>query len=51
NGLGPTYLRELLNSYQPTRSLRSYNQHLLSITKFRLITFSGRSFSAQAPVS
>jgi hypothetical protein len=47
---GPTYLSELLKSYQPTRSLRSCDQHLLSIPKFRLITFGGRSFSAQAPV-
>ena len=49
NGLAPTYLSELLDSYQPVKTLRSKQQNLLKITSTRLKTFGDRAFSVTAP--
>ena len=49
HGLGPTYLKELLGSYTPQRSLRSSTQYFLQPVKARLTTYGARSFSAVAP--
>ena len=49
NGLAPTYLSDLLASYEPTRCLRSGQQHLLRVPSTRLKTFGDRAFSYFAP--
>jgi hypothetical protein len=46
----PTYLFELLQPYQPTRTLRSVNQNLLTINHART-AFAERSFRHSAPVT
>ena len=48
HGLAPQYLAELLIPYQQTRSLRSANQHLLTVPKTRLKTYGERCFMAAA---
>ena len=47
--IGPSYLKDLICIYQPSRMLRSSSQHLLSVPKFKLKSFGGRSFSSSAP--
>jgi hypothetical protein len=47
--LAPPYLTNLLQPYQPQRSLRSSNHGLLRVCKTRLKTFGDRAFSASAP--
>ena len=49
HNLAPPYLRELLTSYTPSRSLRSSCNNLLAVPRTRLSTLGGRSFSAMAP--
>ncbi len=44
----PTYLRNLLMPYTPTRTLRSSNQNLLSVPYARTI-FGARAFRNAAP--
>ena len=46
----PTYLKELLVLYVPIHSLRSSDQHRLTVSKRRLKTYGDRSFSKGAPV-
>ena len=46
----PPYLSSLLNIYQPSRSLRSSSEKLLSVPKVRSKTFGQRSFQYQAPL-
>ena len=46
----PLYLSSLLNIYQPSRTLRSSNEKLLSVPKVSSKTFGQRSFQYQAPV-
>ena len=48
NGLGPTYLSELLMPHAPSRSLRSGDQHRLHERKART-TAGDRAFSVSAP--
>ena len=50
NGLAPAYLNDLLAPYQPSRALRSADQHLLTPVKWRLEYFGRRSFQAAAPL-
>ena len=45
----PTYLRELLTVYSPTRCLRSSHKHLLTVPACRT-TIASRAFSVTAPV-
>ena len=47
--LAPTYITELITPYEPTRSLRSSQKHLLQTPTFRLKTFGGRAFANAAP--
>ena len=50
NGLAPTYLREQLVPYSPTRTLRSKENHQLTSPRCRLENFGKRSFAAAAPM-
>jgi hypothetical protein len=45
----PSYIKDLLTIYEPTRSLRSGGQNLLVGPPTRLKTYGDRSFSAAAP--
>ena len=45
----PSYLSDLLHSYQPPRTLRSLDTSLLSVPRFCLETFGRRSFSVFGP--
>ncbi len=49
HGLAPYYLRETLNPYKPSRSLRSADQELLCTPKMRLKRTAARAFSSVAP--
>ena len=42
NGLAPSYIRDMLQVYTPSRSLRSETQQLLTIPKIRTNTFGSR---------
>ena len=46
---GPVYLRDLLEWYQPPRSLRSESKHQLREPSWRLKTFGARRFEFAAP--
>ncbi len=50
NNLAPQYLSDLLTQYQPVRSLRSGDQHLLVVPQARTKTYGDRSFSRIGPV-
>ena len=47
--MAPSYLRELLEPYKPTRSLTSENKKLLKILPYKLKTYGYRAFSVCAP--
>ena len=47
--LAPSYVRDLLTPYTPSRQLRSSSKDLLSIPHFNLKTYGARSFSVAAP--
>jgi hypothetical protein len=49
NGLGPSYLSEMLLPYEPSRSLRSSGSRLLIIPKVRTKTHGEASFSYYGP--
>ena len=49
NDMAPSYLRELLEPYKPTRSLRSGNKKLLKIQPYKLKSYGYRAFSVCAP--
>ena len=49
NGKAPKYLEELLSPYEPSRRLRSSDQHLLNIPTCRLKTYGDKCFSIAAP--
>lgn len=49
NGLAPPYLADLLHPYQPSRSLRSSNENLLTAQTFKLKAYGGRSYEVVAP--
>ena len=48
NNKAPSYLKNLLNPYQPVRSLRSSTQNLLIVPKTNLKKFGNRSFAYNA---
>jgi len=50
NGQAPSYLRELIVPYYPTRTLRSENAGLLVIPKVSKSRSGARAFSYQAPL-
>ena len=49
NNLAPSYIRDLLTPYVPSRQLRSSFKNLLVIPHFNLKTYGARSFSIAAP--
>ena len=50
DGSLPQYLSSRLDIYQPSRSLRSSNDRLLRVPRWKLKSFGYRSFSYQGPV-
>ena len=50
DGSLPQYLSSRLDIYQPSRSLRSSNDRLLRVPRWKLKSFRYRSFSYQGPV-
>ena len=49
NNLAPSYIRDLLTPYIPSRQLRASSKNLLVIPHFNLKTYGARSFSVAAP--
>ncbi len=49
NSLSPQYLVELVQPYVPARTLRSRNDNLLVLPKYKLSTVSGRAFCIIGP--
>ena len=49
NERGPVYLKDLLEWYQPPRSLRSEDEHKLREPRWRLKSFGARSFENAVP--
>ena len=49
NGTSPSYIINLIEHYQPARSLRSQNRSQLKIPATRSVTFGDRSFVKAAP--
>ena len=49
NNKAPSYLKSLITSYEPSRTLRSSAKNLLVVPKVRTKTFGQRSFSYCAP--
>ena len=49
NGLAPNYLQDLLQVYQPARSLRSSGDLKLVVLRTRLRSYGDRAFSVEAP--
>ena len=49
NNLCPSYISDLLETYKPTRSLRSSSRNLLVIPRFKLKSYGDRAFSVSAP--
>ena len=45
----PTYLKDLIKEYEPSRTLRSASQHLLAVPVTRLKSYGDRSFAKAAP--
>ncbi len=43
--LAPAYMRDMLQTYQPARPLRSGGRSLLSVPKTHTLTYGNRSFS------
>ena len=48
NGFAPTYIKDLIPIYAPTRSTRSGNQYLLTVPRVKP-SFGERAFSYAAP--
>ena len=49
NGIGPSYIREMLCWYEPPRMLRSTTNSQLIVPRTRLSTYGDRAFSVVAP--
>ena len=49
NNLCPSYISDLLETYKPTRSLRSWSRNLLVIPRSKLKSYGDRAFSVCAP--
>ena len=50
NGTASWYLEELVVPYQPTRSLRSESESLITVAKMQGVTYGNRSFG-KAPAT
>ena len=48
-GIAPSYLKEALTEYVPSRTLRSTNKNLLCVPRTNTSTYGDRAFSACAP--
>ena len=48
-GSAPIYISDLVSKYEPTRTLRSADKHLLTPLETKLVTEGGRSFAHRAP--
>ena len=49
NGLAPSYLSELLDTYRPSRNLRSSGKLFLTTKKTNTVNYGDRAFSVCAP--
>lgn len=49
NGLAPSYIRDMLKLYVPSRKLRSSDQNILEEPRYKLKSAGFRSFEAAAP--
>ena len=49
NNLCPSYVSDLLETYKPTRSLRSSSKNLLVVPRSQLKSYGDRAFSVCAP--
>ena len=49
HGKAPSYLCDLIEPYQPTRSLRSSDASLLTVQRSQLTTYGDRAFAIAAP--
>ena len=49
HGLAPSYVKDLLKVYVPSRTLRSSDDFLLCVPKSRLVSCGDRAFSSSAP--
>ena len=49
NGLAPDYIKALLQTYTPSRNLRSSSKNLLKVPSVRLVNYGQRSFFFAAP--
>ncbi|KAF7659581.1 hypothetical protein LDENG_00296360, partial [Lucifuga dentata] len=49
-GLAPSYICDMLTSYEPARSVRSSGSNLLTITNFNLKTKGDWGFAVRAPI-
>ena len=49
HGLAPSYLTDILTHYHPTRHLRSRNQSLLYVPRYRTSYYGKRSFAVAGP--
>ena len=46
----PSYLKDLIKEYEPSRALRSASQHLLQVPVTRLKSYGDRTFAKAAPL-
>ena len=49
NNLCPSYIRDFLETYKPTRILRSLSRNLLVIPRSKLKSYGDRTLSVSAP--
>jgi hypothetical protein len=50
NGHGPDYLKDLVNKYVPSRSLRSETENRLYVPKTQYVSTQNRAFGVRAPI-
>ena len=50
HGLAPSYITDMLERYEPGRTLRSANKALLTVQDTNRVTVGDRAFSARAPI-
>ena len=49
HGMAPSYLRDLINVYVPSRQLRSAHLQMLIVPKSKSVQYSDRAFSVIGP--
>ena len=50
NGIAPSYIKDFVQPYVPTRNLRSSSRNLLEVPSVKLVSYGQRSFSFVAPM-